>query len=448
MTADVLRPVDEPLERSLSRIREGALPTCEPSLACTPARYPMTRSPLARAARSLGKTSVAWLAATMLFGCVYELEGEYDLEVDETDIELSATSVPFRAGTNGYNCFRTPAIVKARNGDLLAFAGGRKGGCGDDTDADVVLRRSTDGGRSWKPLQVLDRGAGHSRNRAGLPNPVVLDDGRVLVVYLWSRFVDHEEDRGCRRVYVMHSDDDGRTWSSRRDITRQAQRRCREDSRGRWVDPPARGEWGWTGLGPVHGIVKTEAPHRGRIVIAARHVASNSKTYSHVIYSDDDGETWEIGGSLDLRSTESTVVELPNGDLMLNSRSRDSVGHRTVGISRDGGETFQPAYVDYDLPEPGGVQASLLRYGDFILFSNPRDRDERTSGTIQVSEDRGRTWPHRVRYTRRGQFSGYSDMVRVEGDVGVLVEWGPSLENRDKHREIRFIRIDRRDLGI
>jgi sialidase-1 len=384
----------------------------------------------------------------MLFGCVAELGGDYELEVEENAAGLSATSVPFRANSEGYTCFRTPALVKASNGDLLAFAGGRKGGCGDDTDADVVLRRSSDGGRNWKPLQVLDRGAGDPRNRAGLPNPVVLDDGRVLVVYLWSEFVDGEEDRGCRRVYTMHSDDDGRTWSSRRDITNQAQRRCREDREGRWVDPPARGEWGWTGLGPVHGIVKTTAPHRGRIVIAARHVAPDSKTYSHVIYSDDDGDTWEIGGSLSLRSTESTVVELPNGDIMLNARSMDGVGHRTVGISRDGGETFRPAYVDYNLPEPGGVQASLLRDGDNILFSNPRDLDDRTSGTLQVSSDGGRTWPRRVRYTPRGEFSSYSDMVRVEGDVGVLVEWGPSLAGRDHHREIRFIRVDRGELGL
>jgi sialidase-1 len=404
-------------------------------------------SPVARARRS----SLAALAiAASLSGCVNELGGEDDLDTGEPVIEagLAATSVPYRAGTDGYHCFRTPALVKANNGDLLAFAGGRKGGCDDDTDADVVLRRSTDGGRSWKPLQVLDRGEGDPRNRAGLPNPVVLGDGRVLVVYLWSRFVDGEEDRGCRRVYVMHSDDDGKTWSSRRNITDQAQRRCREDAEGRWVDPPARGEWGWTGLGPVHGIVKTQAPHRGRVVIASRHVAPDSKTYSHVIYSDDDGDTWRIGGSLSLRSTESTVVELPNGDLMLNARSNDAVGHRTVGISRDGGETFEPAWVDRNLPEPRGVQASLLRYGDKLLFSNPRDRNDRTSGTIQVSDDGGRTWPRRVRYTPQGQFSSYSDMVRVKGDVGVLVEWGPSLAGRDKHREIRFVLVRARDLGL
>jgi sialidase-1 len=392
------------------------------------------------------------LGAATAAGCGNELDvdGDDGLEAGtaEDEAALSATSVPFRAGTNGYNCFRTPAIVKANNGDLLAFAGGRKGGCGDDTDGDLVLRRSKDRGRSWESLQVLDRGDGDDRNRAGLPNPVVLEDGRVLVVYLWSRFVDNEDDRGCRRVYLMSSDDDGKTWSPRRNITAQAQRPCREDREGRWIDPPARGEWGWTGVGPVHGIVKTMAPHRGRILIAGRHVDVDSKTYSHVIYSDDDGENWKIGGSLSLTSTESTVVELPNGDIMLNSRSKDSIGHRTAGISVDGGETFRAAYVDNGLLEPRGVQASLLRYGDSLIFSNPHHATNRTAGTLQVSRDNGRTWQRKVTYTPEGQFSSYSDMVRVKGGIGLLVEWGPSLAGRDEHQEIRFITVPKERLGL
>jgi sialidase-1 len=390
-----------------------------------------------------------------VLGCGTDLDegGDtyFDAEATEATKDtaaLTATSVPFKAGTHGYTCFRTPSIVKATNGDLLAFAGGRKGGCGDDTDADVVLRRSKDRGHSWEPLQVIDRGQGDDRNRAGLPNPVVLEDGRVLVVYLWSRFVDHEEDRGCRRVYMMTSDDHGRRWSSRRDITSQVQRPCREDERGRWVDPPARGEWGWTGLGPVHGIVKTQSPHKGRIVVAARHVDTDSKTYSHVIYSDDGGERWHIGGSLSLRSTEATVVELPNGDLMMNSRSRDSIGHRTAGISTDGGQTFREAYIDHALPEPAGVQGSLLRYGDAILFSNPHHDRERTNGSIQVSTDNGRSWRHGVTYAPRGEFSSYSDMVRVRGGVGVLSEWGPSSANKDRHREIRYTFVSKGRLGL
>lgn len=365
-------------------------------------------------------------------------------ERDTTGLRLSAgiSSVPYEKGFMGYNCFRTPALVKANDGTLLAFSGGRKGGCGDDNDSDLVLRRSKDQGKTWLDLQILDKGWQDPVNRVGLANPVVLDDGRVLVLYMWNKFTKNIEDRGCRRVFLMSSDDHGKTWSQRSDITGQVQRVCREDANGRFVDPPAKGEWGWTGLGPVHAIVKQFAPHKGRIIVAGRHLAHDSKTYSHVIFSDDNGGSWKIGGTLDKRSTESTVVELPDGRIMMNSRSLDDVKARTAGISEDGGKTFRPAYIDRALTEPGGVQGSLLRFGDFILFSNPRSQSERTLGTIRWSRNMGKTWENYVTYAKQGEFSGYSDMVRVKGDVGVLYEWGPSLNKDDRHKQIRFRVID------
>lgn len=295
-------------------------------------------------------------------------------------------------------------------------------------------------------LQILDEGWQDPQNRVGLANPVVLDDGRILVLYMWSKFTKDQEDRGCRRVFLMSSDDNGETWSKKRDITSQVQRVCREDKDGRYIDPPAKGEWGWTGLGPVHGIVKKFAPHKGRIIVAGRHLSVDSKTYSHVIYSDDNGENWKRGGALDKRSTESTVVEFLDGTIMMNSRSVDTVKARTAGISKDGGETFLPAYIDEALTEPGGVQGSLLRLNDKILFSNPRDTAERTLGTIRVSKNNGKSWEKYVTYAKKGEFSGYSDMVRVKGDIGVLFEWGPSLGKSDRHEQIRFITVSSKGL--
>ena len=81
-----------------------------------------------------------------------------DVPAFSPNLVAGNSSVPYEKGYSGYHCFRTPAIVKAQDRTLLAFAGGRKGGCGDDTDGDLVLRRSTDRGKSWKELQILDRG--------------------------------------------------------------------------------------------------------------------------------------------------------------------------------------------------------------------------------------------------------------------------------------------------
>ena len=55
----------------------------------------------------------------------------------------------FTAGQDGYHTYRIPAIVVTTNGTVLAFCEGRKNGRGDSGDIDTLLRRSTDGGKTW-----------------------------------------------------------------------------------------------------------------------------------------------------------------------------------------------------------------------------------------------------------------------------------------------------------
>ena len=55
-----------------------------------------------------------------------------------------------------YHAFRIPGLVAVPPHSLLAFAEGRKTGCGDfDGQHDLVMRRSTDDGTTWGPLRTL-----------------------------------------------------------------------------------------------------------------------------------------------------------------------------------------------------------------------------------------------------------------------------------------------------
>jgi len=76
----------------------------------------------------------------------------------------------FKSGENGYACFRIPAIIKSKQGDLLAFAEGRKDGCGDAGDIDLVMKRSADGGNTWSAMQVI---WSDNQNTCGNPSPVL-----------------------------------------------------------------------------------------------------------------------------------------------------------------------------------------------------------------------------------------------------------------------------------
>src|SRR5688572_7075198 len=114
--------------------------------------------------------------------------------------------VIYRQGDFGYSCFRIPAAVRANDGTVLAFAEGRVADCGDDGDIDLVLRRSTDGGRTWGPLQVVSEGNGSTHG-----NPVPIVDrrtGRVVVVTTHNGPAPCPN--GCDRdPYVQVSDDHG-----------------------------------------------------------------------------------------------------------------------------------------------------------------------------------------------------------------------------------------------
>lgn len=349
-------------------------------------------------------------------------------------IENAQESVPFVAGKNGYAVYRVPTIVRTNAGTILAFAEGRVNGPGDEGDINVVLRRSKDEGKTWESLQTIaDDGKNPCKNQC----PVVLPSGRIVLVWLWNESIPSEADRTTRDVYVQYSDDDGVTWSPRENVTQSTQ------------EP----NWGWTGMGPVHGIVKQFAPHQGRIVFAARHNMADTDMRAHVIYSDDGGVSWKIGGTvLRDKTTESTVVELSNGNLMVNSRNqKESENHRVVSISKDGGETFTESFVEEQLIEPSGVQASLLFYSmndktgkGNLFFSNPAHPELRSNGTLKLSIDDGKTWSEGIRYApkKAPYFSGYSDIVKLgNGDVGVLYERGEVSESDpkgDRYDEIGF----------
>ncbi|MFD8236467.1 exo-alpha-sialidase [Streptomyces sp. NPDC059696] len=338
---------------------------------------------------------------------------------------MTEASVPFRAGQEGYASFRIPAVVATRTGDLLAFCEGRVGSRDDFGNIDVVLKRSTDGGRTWGPLQVA---AANGDALAGNPAPVVLDTGRVLLVHVCNAAHATEDAirRGTvsaadgRRVWVRHSDDEGRTWSAPREITREAKR-------------PA---WRWYATTPGHAIQLTT----GRVVVPANHSLPPTGTDNgtegrynggHCLLSDDAGATWRIGYVDDdtdgyINANETTAAELPDGRVYFNTRNDSpSPGTRADAHSADGGRTLvKPFRPQASLAAPVCEAAVLqLRDPDLLLYSGPADPGFRALMTIRASTDGGTTW--RPAYTVDGLPAAYSDLVRIDTDtVGLLYETG------------------------
>jgi sialidase-1 len=327
----------------------------------------------------------------------------------------------FEGGTEGYECFRIPAIVTTTQGTILAFAEGRKKGCSDTGDIDLVLKRSTDGGISWGKLVVVwDDG----NNVCGNPAPVVDEQtGVIHLLSTWNLGEDREQEiidgasSDTRRVYVLRSEDEGKSWSAAKEITGSVKKE----------------NWTWYATGPCHGIQLQNEAFHGRLLIPCDHIEAETKRYySHSIFSDDHGETWELGGSTPQdQVNECTIAELPDGRVLLNMRNYDrSQKSRKIAFSEDGGLSWSDLESDPVLIEPI-CQASLLMVrpqpgkGQTLLFLNPAHKTERKKMTLRTSYDGGVTWKGEI-VLHQGP-AAYSDMCFMAGGtLGCFYEAGVS----------------------
>jgi sialidase-1 len=63
--------------------------------------------------------------------------------------------VVYRSGTDGYHTYRIPALIVSRKGTLLAFCEGRRNSSADSGDIALLVKRSSDNGRTWSPARVV-----------------------------------------------------------------------------------------------------------------------------------------------------------------------------------------------------------------------------------------------------------------------------------------------------
>jgi len=219
--------------------------------------------------------------------------------------------------------------------------------------------------------------------------------------------------------FVMaKSEDDGLTWSQPINITEQ----CKN---------PA---WNLFFQGPGRGITLAD----GTLVFPAQFKDDQKVPYSTIIYSKDHGKTWSVGAGAKSNTTESQIVQLTDGSLMLNMRDdrnkteKGDNNGRAVAITRDLGQTWTVhSSSNSALPE-SNCQASILAAKvmvdgisrDVLFFSNPNDKISRAHMTLKASLDQGTTWPiaYQTELNSADSF-GYSCLTMVDDHtIGILYE--------------------------
>lgn len=339
------------------------------------------------------------------------------------------------------DCYRIPGLTTTNKGTLIAVYDNRYNNCKDlQEDIDVGMSRSTDGGQTWEPMKVImdmKQWGGVSQELNGIGDPAVLVDkktGTIWVAALWLH--GHTKNQMAwwaskpgmtpqqtGQLMLVNSTDDGVTWSDPVNITLQTK------------NP----EWYLFFNGPGSGISLQD----GTIMFAAQYKDDKQVPHSTLIYSKDHGKTWHTGTGAKSHTTEAQVVQLSNGNIMLNMRDdrnrtnyelSDQYHGRSVAVTSDLGQTWnEHSSSRVALVEPN-CMASIIAYKDkqgkqYLFFSNPADARKRINMTLKVSDDEGLTWdklPQVPFYS--DECFGYSCLSLIDNKyIGILYEGAGDL---------------------
>lgn len=332
-------------------------------------------------------------------------------------------------GEDGVNTYRIPGLVTTNKGTLIAVYDNRYKSAVDlQADVDVGMSRSTDGGNNWEPMKVImDMGTfgGLPQDQNGIGDPSILVDKQTNTIWVaaiwahghpgkrnWTNSKPGLSPSETSQFVLVKSEDDGKTWSSPINITSQ-------------IKNP---DWFLVLQGPGKGIAMND----GTLVFPAQFKDQNEMPHSTIIYSKDHGVTWKIGAGAKSNTTEAQVVEIENGNLMLNMRDNRG-GSRSIAITKDMGKTWiEHSTSRVSLNEPV-CMASLDRFffknkdGEIkklLLFSNPNTVKGRYNMTLKISFDEGESWPEKYfTLLDAGIGRGYSCLTQIDDyRVGILYE--------------------------
>jgi sialidase-1 len=351
----------------------------------------------------------------------------------------------FIVGENpAYSLYHIPGVVVTAKGTVLTWCEARKraAGVSDWDDIRILLRRSTDDGKTWSaPKSIANVEGQKAKNPLALKmknvdpndvtynNPVLIadKDGTVHMLFCLEYM----------RTFYQRSEDDGVTWSKPTEIT-SAFEAFKKDY-----------DWKVLATGPNHSIqLKT-----GRLVVPVW-LSTGTGGNAHrpsvtaTIYSDDQGKTWHAGHIAVpctdewINPNETVAIELNDGRVLLNVRSESKAHRRLVVTSPDGAMKWSTPKFDDALLEPicmGGI----VRYNhdgkSLILFSNPhnlkkekgkaepgKNRD-RKNVSVKISRDEGQSWP--VNKLLEDGPSMYSD-IAVTPKGTILCFYGRSGDSK------------------
>lgn len=368
------------------------------------------------------------IKATNVDGKEITNDGEASREI------LLARKNLFRAKIDGAVAYRIPVLTTAWDGSLVAITDNRKYSTVDiPKDIDIVVRRSTDNGKTWSEPVIMAQGMGEKKGFGDACIVRTNTENELLCMFIGGQGLGASTPSDRIKTYVSRSQDNGQTWSTPEDISSQ----IFAGERSNWYASfCAAGN----GLKTRNGILM--------FVAAMRH--NNSSTlYNHVVYSNDNGKTWNVSNCAMMGGDESKVVELNDGRILMSIRHQGG-GERFYTISDNVPTKEEPVSWTQkntstcdswsDIIEPA-CNGDIVRYTstkdgydkDRILHTVPNDRSTRQNVSMFISYDEGKTWT--IKKTLCEALSAYSSIAILnDGTIGVYLEdriYNPTQEDYD-----------------
>ena len=226
--------------------------------------------------------------------------------------------------------YRIPAIATLKNGTVFAIADQRP--CGADIgngEVDIYAKVGTiaaDGSYNWNPSAIDPSVSGGLKIADGTSSygygdaAVVVDreSGKVLVICVAGnvKFASGSSSKHNKMARIVGSAD-GLSWETPQDVTSKFFANELSDAYTMFMA---------SGKMIQSRSVKNGEYYRiyGALLVREKKSIFSAVTKNYVVYSDDFGVTWNVlGGTAAVTSDadEAKVEELPNGDIVLSSRT-------------------------------------------------------------------------------------------------------------------------------
>ena len=317
--------------------------------------------------------------------------------------------------------YRIPAIVTAHDGSLVIATDKRKNNQNDlPDDIDVLINRSTDGGKTWSEPLTIAQGTGYGAGFGDAGLARTNEENGLICVFVGGKGFFGGTPTDPNRTYICKSNDNGQSWTAPIDITPQLF--------GSECSDPVRRNWNASFCASGAGLLTRD----GTIcfVAAVRETSDSSvgSVSNYVYYSEDNGTTWKVSSVCKPNNgNEAKIVELNDGSWLVSIRNQ-SKGSRYYTISKDRGQTWSEVKLWNEMYEPG-CNGDLIRYTSTkdgydrnrLLHSVPFDAVSRKNMSVFVSYDEGESWSvHKTICPGNGAYS--SICILPDGTIGVYTE--------------------------